>query len=70
MAALDEPIVVGARRLRTPASVGVALSHVGVSGLDELLRLADTAMYQAKRRGGGIQLHGAALREMGPKLPV
>ncbi|WP_127503124.1 sensor domain-containing diguanylate cyclase [Actinoplanes solisilvae] len=61
--ALDEPINIGARRLRTPASVGVALSHVGASNLDELLRLADAAMYQAKRRGGGIHLHGAAQRQ-------
>ncbi|MCY1142222.1 diguanylate cyclase [Actinoplanes sp. Pm04-4] len=57
---LDEPIAAGARKLRTPASVGVALSHAEVTGPDELLRMADTAMYEAKRRGGGgLQLHGA-----------
>jgi diguanylate cyclase (GGDEF)-like protein len=60
VAALDATITVGGRKLRTPASVGVALSHAGVADADELLRMADTAMYEAKRRGGGgLQLHGA-----------
>lgn len=59
VAALDETIPAGARRLRTPASVGVALSHAGLSGPDDLLRLADAAMHEAKRRGGGFLLHGA-----------
>ncbi|MBU2666656.1 GGDEF domain-containing protein [Actinoplanes bogorensis] len=57
---LDEAIPVGAKRLHTPASIGVALSHSDVEGPDELLRMADTAMYEAKRRGGGgFHLHGA-----------
>ena len=63
---LGEAIPVGARRLRTAASVGVALSHAGLTGPDDLLRLADAAMYEAKRRGGGFQLHGAPAS---PPLP-
>ncbi|MGK5677855.1 diguanylate cyclase domain-containing protein [Actinoplanes sp. URMC 104] len=67
VAALDRPVEAGGRRLRTPASVGIALSHAGIDGPDELLRLADTAMYEAKRRGGGgFHLHGARLTQ--PKL--
>ncbi len=57
--ALDETIPAGARRLRTPASVGVALSHAGLTSPDDLLRLAGAAMHEAKRRGGGFLLHGA-----------
>ncbi|WP_203766690.1 GGDEF domain-containing protein [Paractinoplanes deccanensis] len=60
VAALDEAVTVGRRELRTPASVGIALSHADVTDPDELLRMADTAMYAAKRRGGGsYELHGA-----------
>ncbi|MBM2622337.1 GGDEF domain-containing protein [Actinoplanes sp. LDG1-06] len=59
VASLGEVIVVGQKRLRTPASVGVALSHSGLDGPDDLLRLADGAMHEAKRRGGGgLHLHG------------
>ena len=60
VAALDEPIEMGRKRLRTPAGIGIALSHADITGPDELLRMADTAMYAAKRRGGGYLLHGAA----------
>ncbi|MBL7261979.1 sensor domain-containing diguanylate cyclase [Paractinoplanes lichenicola] len=64
---LDEVIPIGSRRLRTPASVGIALSHSDVEGPDELLRLADAAMYRAKRRGGGgYHLHGVS--EAAPAL--
>jgi len=48
LAALDEPI--GAHRLLTHASVGIAGAAPG-TGLDVLLRHADIAMYAAKQRG-------------------
>jgi diguanylate cyclase (GGDEF)-like protein len=35
------------------ASIGIALSDSGYSHPEELIREADTAMYQAKRKGGG-----------------
>jgi GGDEF domain-containing protein len=44
---------------RATASVGIALSHSGTAGPDDLFRAAGTAMHEAKRRGGGHQLHGA-----------
>ncbi|MCY1138389.1 EAL domain-containing protein [Actinoplanes sp. Pm04-4] len=48
--ALCEPI--GAHRLLTHASVGIATATPGIE-LDELLRQADLAMYAAKQRGKG-----------------
>jgi diguanylate cyclase (GGDEF)-like protein len=61
VAALDEPIVVGRGPLRATASIGIALSRSDTEGPDELLRLADAAMYLAKRRGGGYHLDGAVV---------
>ncbi|SNY59909.1 GGDEF domain-containing protein [Paractinoplanes atraurantiacus] len=67
VAALNEAVPVGRRQLSTPASVGIALSHAGIKDPDELLRMADTAMYTAKRRGGGsYELHGAPSYEPSP----
>ncbi len=64
VASLDQVIPIGSRRLQTAASVGIALSHTDVAGPDDLLRMADTAMYEAKRRGGGgFQLHGTAVAQ-------
>ncbi|MGK5681998.1 putative bifunctional diguanylate cyclase/phosphodiesterase [Actinoplanes sp. URMC 104] len=48
LAALAEPL--GAHRLLTHASVGIATATPG-TGLDDLLRQADVAMYAAKQRG-------------------
>lgn len=60
VAALDEVVPVGRHLVRTPASIGIALSHVDVVSPDQLLRLADAAMYRAKAAGaGGYHLHGA-----------
>ncbi|MFF5078879.1 diguanylate cyclase domain-containing protein [Actinoplanes sp. NPDC000266] len=67
VAALNETVPVGRRQLSTPASVGIALSHSDINDPDELLRMADTAMYAAKRRGGGsYELHGATSYEPSP----
>ncbi|MFC4064864.1 diguanylate cyclase domain-containing protein [Actinoplanes subglobosus] len=61
--ALDEPVTVGGHELRTPASIGIALTY-GSSAPDEVLRDADAAMYVAKRRGGGCyHVHGTATPE-------
>ncbi len=58
---LDRPVRYGRHQLRAPASLGIALSHSGTAGPDDLLRLADAAMYTAKRAGGGrFHLHGVS----------
>jgi diguanylate cyclase (GGDEF)-like protein len=50
---LDQGVPYRRHRLRTSASLGIALSHSETTGPDELLRLADTAMRVAKGDGGG-----------------
>ena len=53
-----EPLRIGAHDLRIAASVGVASSNIKDLTGDELLRRADIAMYDAKRRGrGGIAIY-------------
>ncbi len=47
---LSEPFVVGATPLQCTASIGIVLSN-GVDDAEEMLRNADTAMYEAKRAG-------------------
>jgi diguanylate cyclase (GGDEF)-like protein len=50
---LDVPVDLGDGRIATVGmSVGVALGEEGVEDADALLRLADIAMYAAKRGGG------------------
>ena len=46
---LDHPVVVGNRKIRVTASVGVVLGRSGRA--ESLLRDADVAMYQAKQAG-------------------
>lgn len=59
LAALTEPIHVGAATVRCSASIGIAVSVAGCTDTDELLRRADAAMYQAKRaKDTGWALHG------------
>jgi len=61
VSSLDQGVRYRRHQLRTPASLGIALSHSQTTGPDELLRLADAAMRAAKRDGGGrYHLHGAA----------
>ena len=51
-AALREPFEVGAAVLGVDASIGIALTPDQASGPDDLMQLADLAMYAAKDRGG------------------
>lgn len=53
-AALLQPFVLSAGEVDMSASVGIAFSGPGVQLSEQLLQDADTAMYQAKRRGGGV----------------
>lgn len=52
-ASLDEPFVVTGRELRVTSSIGVAFADAYEHDPEQVLRYADTAMYQAKRQGGG-----------------
>jgi diguanylate cyclase (GGDEF)-like protein len=56
LAALDSPIEVDGMRIVVEASAGLALAPFR-GGLDELLRRADVAMYQAKREGKPVALY-------------
>jgi diguanylate cyclase (GGDEF)-like protein len=51
-ASLNYPMTVEGRQVEIHASIGIAAASDGVS-LDELLRSADVAMYQAKNAGKG-----------------
>ncbi len=53
LAAIDRPFRVGHHELRTTAGVGIALFPMSVSGADEVLKQADTALYRAKGAGSG-----------------
>jgi diguanylate cyclase (GGDEF)-like protein/PAS domain S-box-containing protein len=48
LAAVGEPLVLHGRELRLSASIGIATGEAA----EDLLRNADLAMYEAKRRGG------------------
>ena len=59
--ALDEPVSLSGRAVDARASIGGAVSQPGDT-VAVLLHRADTAMYDAKRRGGGrYALHGTVL---------
>jgi diguanylate cyclase (GGDEF)-like protein/PAS domain S-box-containing protein len=66
LAAIGEPLVLNGRELRLSASIGIATG----TGAEDLLRNADLAMYDAKRRGGdGLAffepaMHAAAERRL------
>ncbi|WP_432572200.1 putative bifunctional diguanylate cyclase/phosphodiesterase [Kineococcus sp. SYSU DK005] len=60
IAALAEPFEVGGTAVHVGASIGVTASAAAPAALDdalELLRQADTAMYVAKRAGGGVAVY-------------
>jgi diguanylate cyclase (GGDEF)-like protein/PAS domain S-box-containing protein len=52
LAALEPSFTVGGRDLSITASFGIALATSGWETMEELMRNADLAMYEAKRRGG------------------
>jgi diguanylate cyclase (GGDEF)-like protein/PAS domain S-box-containing protein len=52
LAALEPPFDVDGRQLNVPASIGIALAGRTRATMEELMRNADLAMYEAKRRGG------------------
>ncbi len=68
-AALRDPFHHDGQEIFTTASIGIAVSHPGMSNPRELVRDADTAMYRAKERGracyavfdAGMHAHVVAL---------
>ncbi len=53
LTALSDPVAVGSHRVRVTPSIGIAFGLAGHDFPDEMMRQADIAMYEAKRRGKG-----------------
>lgn len=53
-AGLRTPFIVEGQEFRISASIGIALGMAGKNHAGELLRMADLAMYEAKRAGKGL----------------
>ena len=51
--ALAAPYMLAGRRVQSSASIGIVTSDVSSVSVESVLRDADTAMYEAKRRGRG-----------------
>ncbi len=62
LAALSQPFTAGGTEVYLSASLGIAVATADVSDPGELLQHAETAMYEAKRRGGSqFFVYSAAL---------
>jgi diguanylate cyclase (GGDEF)-like protein len=70
--ALQAPMRVGAYLLSPGVSIGCALSGADATDADELVHLADQAMYSAKseRRGAGARTEWEELPDAGEDSPV
>ena len=68
---VSQPIMIDGNNANVSPSIGIALFPNDAEDADELMRLADAAMYQSKQTGGqGYQfyrpdMNGAALRRIG-----
>src|SRR5262249_11488002 len=61
---VGEPIELAGQTVQASMSVGVASGDEGMADVDALVRNADEAMYEAKRRGGNrVELYDDVLRE-------
>jgi diguanylate cyclase (GGDEF)-like protein len=67
---LNKTVPIKGNLVRTPASIGIALSHADTLSGDDLLRAADVAMYDAKRAGGGRFLLAGAPQPDTAAAPV
>ena len=65
--ALRKPFPVGAMQLLVDASVGIAFYPTDGADSNSLLRTADVAMYEAKRKGGGIAIYDRLLDQNSPE---
>ena len=61
--ALEPPFVVDGHAVEVTASIGITLVPEHGDNVDDLLRRADLAMYDAKRSGGGYALFAAEQEE-------
>jgi diguanylate cyclase (GGDEF)-like protein len=71
-AALSLPFDIGFREISVTASIGIALSESAEDGVQELLRNADLAMYQAKSAGKSrhVRFHDGMYDEIIERLEV
>jgi len=53
LSAIDQPFQIADENFQTTASIGAALFHTDTEDLDEVLKRADLAMYEAKAAGRG-----------------
>jgi diguanylate cyclase (GGDEF)-like protein/PAS domain S-box-containing protein len=60
---LRDPFVLHGRELYARTSIGIAMGEVRTKDPDDLLRDADTAMYQAKDEGSGYAVFDPAMYE-------
>jgi len=64
---LRQPIEVDAMKLEIDASIGIAMYPEDGTDSHALLRSADVAMYEAKNKGGGIQIYDRAVDKHTPE---
>ncbi len=62
--AMQQPFVLGQTDIFIDASLGVALAPAHTSSPDDLLRLADVAMYDAKRNRAGVSVYRSGLESV------
>ena len=67
LAAMRQPVVIDGVAVQIGASVGVTFVPTHAGDLSAALRSADTAMYQAKRSGGGIVVYDPGGGQHGPQ---
>ncbi len=73
---LARPIKIGEHQVFTTASIGIALSSIGYDWPQDILRDADTTLYQAKARGRarhevfhiGLRTHAVAVWQLESEL--
>ncbi len=63
---IANPIAVGSRQFVVNASIGIAVYPLDGATGDELIQCADTAMYRAKKHGGGCVFFDRVERESAP----
>jgi diguanylate cyclase (GGDEF)-like protein/PAS domain S-box-containing protein len=64
MQALEEPFAVDGHTIEVKASIGMTLFPDHGDNMDDLLRRADLAMYDAKRTGSGYAMFAAAQEDI------